>query len=471
MYAIETTMNYQLQTSTQVQTPTQVQTVPTVSIQPVQQVEPMEEDEHVQIKAKPSKRKLTTETEGSKDGTPVKSAKLTDFLSKLVERGCTIHTPEAQLTSQTCKIEYTCYPCNSRFIRTISDMVKHSKANFGCRDCNNFRLKSQPTEKDEVYLHQGISSLQPVIEGEEWRSLVGGWISSHGRAINALGKVLTPDDRHRFYFAGKLQYANILIRDAFRLKPCTNEVSLHSVQTFKNTVTIVHKTVVEPIPKPDKFAVPDGTDDFFSKYLIPDLSHCSKVLAGIKYKFLDPLLPKFVVFEDGTVFKPHLHLNAHHVWNGLPNVSGYLHMSTPHGRFYVHRLVCWAFKPIDGLTSFSDYEHLQVNHINGNKIDNRAENLEWVDKNQNMQHAYDTNLNQKKRSVRQHRINPDGTVGELISTFDSIAKASKETGEPEHRIRETAKGSKKVPTNYWWKFVDESVSEAWSKKFSSKPKH
>ena len=52
---------------------------------------------------------------------------------------------------------------------------------------------------------------------------------------------------------------------------------------------------------------------------------------------------------------------------------------------FVHRLVAEAFceKPDDAV---------EVNHINGDPRDNRAVNLEWVTKSQNIQHAYDNGL-------------------------------------------------------------------------------
>ena len=54
----------------------------------------------------------------------------------------------------------------------------------------------------------------------------------------------------------------------------------------------------------------------------------------------------------------------------------------------VHRLVAEAFcKKEVGKTD--------VNHINGDKQDNRAENLEWVTKSENMQHAFENGLQRK----------------------------------------------------------------------------
>ena len=74
--------------------------------------------------------------------------------------------------------------------------------------------------------------------------------------------------------------------------------------------------------------------------------------------------------------------------------DGYKRISlgSPRKQYTIHSLVAKYF------CNKSDH-HVQVNHINGIKIDNRYTNLEWCTRSENIQHAYDTGLNPGCRIV------------------------------------------------------------------------
>lgn len=64
--------------------------------------------------------------------------------------------------------------------------------------------------------------------------------------------------------------------------------------------------------------------------------------------------------------------------------------------FLVHRLVAMAW-----VDNRFPHDFRCVNHLNGNKTDNRAVNLAWCDHSMNNQHAHDTGLNKASEAQRE----------------------------------------------------------------------
>ena len=62
--------------------------------------------------------------------------------------------------------------------------------------------------------------------------------------------------------------------------------------------------------------------------------------------------------------------------------------------YRAHRLVLMAFNPVENM------DVLEVNHINGNKKDNRLQNLEWCTGSENQQHAFKTDLQQAQKGQK-----------------------------------------------------------------------
>ena len=89
----------------------------------------------------------------------------------------------------------------------------------------------------------------------------------------------------------------------------------------------------------------------------------------------------YAIFENGDVHSGKLDV----VLTQRTNPNGYQIVTLDGKQLSIHRLVALHFIP-------NPYQHLQVNHKDGNKANNHVSNLEWCSAEFNAQHALETGL-------------------------------------------------------------------------------
>lgn len=106
-------------------------------------------------------------------------------------------------------------------------------------------------------------------------------------------------------------------------------------------------------------------------------------------------------------------------------------------KYFVHRLVATAFLGGTGR---------DVNHINGDKGDNRSTNLEWCSHKENMLKAASIGLI-KCKPVQQIRN------GSVVAVFPSLSEVCRTTGFNKSNVSNCCKGKRKTAYGFEWNWM------------------
>lgn len=108
--------------------------------------------------------------------------------------------------------------------------------------------------------------------------------------------------------------------------------------------------------------------------------------------------------------------------------------------YRVHKLIAETFIK-------NPFNKKTINHISGNKLDNRIENLEWCTHLENNQHAWVNGLIKTNKNVVMLSLN-----NEPLLLFDSMSEVFRMSGIQTSHISECCKGKRKQASGYKWKY-------------------
>lgn len=117
----------------------------------------------------------------------------------------------------------------------------------------------------------------------------------------------------------------------------------------------------------------------------------------------------------------------------------------------IHRLVAFAF-----INNPKPEEYNQVNHIDGNKKNNKIENLEWCNNSMNQLHAYKNGLNHHGEAAGRPKkpvikISLDGNI---IQKYNSVKEAATDNNiKTASNIGMVCNGYRNTAGGFTWKFV------------------
>ena len=156
---------------------------------------------------------------------------------------------------------------------------------------------------------------------------------------------------------------------------------------------------------------------------------------------------RYLVSETGEVFS--LAYGKRRLLKQRRSSKGYMQVNLScDGKmktFRVHRLVALCFElPGNGC---------EINHKNENKVDNRAENLEWCDRRYNVR--YGSRIERQKKAVSKPVAQMLKNGMAVIAVYPSEIQAGRALGLSSSSIAACCLGKRKTAGGFQWRWAGE----------------
>lgn len=170
--------------------------------------------------------------------------------------------------------------------------------------------------------------------------------------------------------------------------------------------------------------------------------------------------PNYEANEDGRIRK----INNRYEPKKYIDKDGYEHINLSRKKYRVHRVIAMTFIP-------NPENKPEVNHINSIRDDNRAENLEWVTRSENQQHAFRNGRHQALREQARENIVKYAVSAisrpvlqyslkdEFIAEYPSLSEAARQVLGNHRNISLVCQGKRKTASGYKWYYKEERFND------------
>lgn len=154
----------------------------------------------------------------------------------------------------------------------------------------------------------------------------------------------------------------------------------------------------------------------------------------------------FLIAENGKIIRIKYWNKDVYEYVTQTKHNGYLVVGILGKQYRVHRLIAQAFIP-------NPENKPQVNHKDGNKLNNNIENLEWCTAKENIRHSWENGLsykrfgkeNDKTKPIIQYDLN-----GNIIKIWEDPNEIEKELGISKNSIQKAISKHYKNSFGYRW---------------------